>query len=236
MVDIYGIKIHKGINEIAFNNLLTLVAPEKKDRIKKFKFFNDAQRCLLGDSLARYVICNKLGIKNSQLKFSNNKYGKPVLLEPQGLNFNISHSGNWVVFAIDNKPVGIDVETIKPINFDIAKRFFTEVEYNDLMAKDDNERLRYFYTLWTLKESYIKSVGKGLSISLNSFAIHIEYDNIWINTNKKFSSCFFKLYEIDKDHIVAVCSQNKECIPKIKIVNLYQLLDLNDYSFALFEH
>ena len=36
MVDIYGIKIHKGINEIAFNNLLTLVAPEKKDRIKKF--------------------------------------------------------------------------------------------------------------------------------------------------------------------------------------------------------
>jgi 4'-phosphopantetheinyl transferase len=228
MVDIYGIKIHKEINKIAFNNLLPLVAPEKKDRIKKFKFFNDAQRCLLGDLLARYVICNKLGIKNSQLKFSNNKYGKPVLLQPEGINFNISHSGDWIVCALDNKPVGIDVEIIKPIDFNIAKMFFTEVEYNDLMTKDDNERLRYFYTLWTLKESYIKAVGKGLSISLNSFAIHIEYDNIWMNINKEFSSYFFKLYKIDKDHVVAVCSQNKEYSPKIKIVNLYQLLDLDN--------
>jgi len=226
MVDVYGIKIQKEMNKDTFISLLTFVSPQKRDKIGKFKFFDDAQRCLLGDLLARYAICNKLDVKNSQLKFSNNKCGKPVLLQPGGINFNISHSGDWVVCAVSNEPVGIDIETIKPIEFNIAERFFTETEYSDLMNKEDNERLRYFYTLWTLKESYIKAVGKGLSILLNSFSIQIECGNIGINTCNEFNSCFFKLYEIDKYHLVAVCSLNKKYSPEIKILNLSQLFDL----------
>lgn len=225
MVDVYGIKIHEEIDKDTFISLLALVSPQKRNKTGKFKFFEDAQRCLLGDLLARYAICNKLGVKNSKLAFSNNKYGKPVLLQPEGIFFNISHSGDWVVCAVSNEPVGIDVEMIKPVEFNtIARRFFTETEYNDLMSKENNERLKYFYTLWTLKESYIKAVGKGLSIPLNSFSIQIENRNIMINTCSEFNPCFFKLYEIDEYHLVAVCSQNKSYTSEIKIITLSNLM------------
>ncbi len=70
-------------------------------------------------------------------------------------------------------PVGVDIEKIRPIDFAIAERFFTASEYRLLMDTAEQERLQLFYTLWTLKESYIKFVGKGLSIPLDSFAIEL---------------------------------------------------------------
>lgn len=67
-------------------------------------------------------------------------------------------------------------EKIIPIDLRIGKRFFINKEYEYIMNKNLISRLEYFYEIWTLKESYIKAVGMGLSISLNSF-------NICINDN-----------------------------------------------------
>lgn len=206
MVDIYGIKILRQMDQDTFDNLLNLVAPEKRERINRFAFFEDAQRCLLGDLLARYAICNRFNIKSSQLKFGRNEYGKPILTEHKDIHFNLSHAGDWVVCAADNAPVGIDVEVIQPINFDIAKRFFTKAEYNDLMGQDEKNRLHYFYTLWTLKESYIKAVGKGLSIPLNCFSFTIEKENIRLTTKNESVHCSFRKHQIDEKHIVSLCT------------------------------
>jgi 4'-phosphopantetheinyl transferase len=158
------------------------------------------------------------------LKFDYNEYGKPCILEPKDIHFNISHSGDWVVCAIDNKPIGIDVETIKPIDLNIARRFFTVEEYNHLMKKDEYNRIRYFYMLWTLKESYIKAIGKGLKIPLNSFSFTIENGNVNINTQNEFGPCFFYQKEIDNNHIISVCALNKELMPDIEVIKMSQLL------------
>lgn len=223
MIDIYGIKIHNQIDNDIFSYLLDFISIEKQERIKRFKSFKDAQRCLFGDLLPRYAICKSMGIENSQLKIDSNKYGKPIILEPQGVHFNISHSGDWVVCAVDNKPVGIDIEYIKPTDLKIAKRFFTVDEYNDLINKDRENRIKYFYILWTLKESYIKAIGKGLLIPLNSFSFRIENEDIIINTQNEFDSCFFYQYEVDRKHIISVCGVNNEFKPYIKEISVSQL-------------
>ncbi len=223
MINIYAIKIHKKIDQGTFDSLMSLVSIEKRDRIMRFKLFNDAHRCLLGDLLARYTICNKLNIKNDQLEFGCNKYGKPILLKPEGLHFNISHSGDWVVCAVDTQPIGIDIEVIKPIDFNIAERFFTENEYSDLMNQNENDRLKYFYRLWTLKESYIKAAGKGLSIPLNSFAFTIKHQDILLTTDNEFEASSFWQHSIDKEHIISVCYSN-ESIKHIEIISLSSLL------------
>ena len=208
MIDIFGIRIEKEIDSDDFNYLLNFISTARQERIKGFKFFKDAQRCLFGEILARYAICRRLSIKNTELKFTRNEYGKPTILEPEGLCFNISHSGDWVVCAVDNKPIGVDVEFIKPIDLNIARRFFSSDEYHDLINKEN--KIKYFYMLWTLKESYVKAVGKGLSIPLKSFSFKIKNnDEIQFYTQNEFSGCSFWQHEIDQKHIVSVCFLKK---------------------------
>nr|WP_234447709.1 4'-phosphopantetheinyl transferase superfamily protein [Viridibacillus soli] len=101
------------------------------------------------------MIIRKYNVLNEEIEFQNNFYGKPYLQGFYKLEFNISHSGEWVVCAIDKFSIGVDIEMIKPIEFDIAKCFFTEEEYDDLLTVDSLKRLDYFYDLWTIKESYV---------------------------------------------------------------------------------
>jgi len=192
MLETYILKINRNLEAIEFNSLLSYICDDKKERILRFHRYEDAQRCLLGDVMVRYVICKRIGVKNSELVFGMNEYGKPLLIYPKEIHFNISHSGKYVVCAVDNNPVGVDVEEIKPIDFEIAKRFFSANEYLQLINQPEEMRLKYFYTIWTLKESYIKAEGKGLSIPLNSFSINIDDYNAKIITksnNVKYSLC-----------------------------------------------
>jgi len=206
MLDIYILKIGKALPKDVFNRFLSLVSDVKKERILRYRMYEDAQRSLLGDILARYAICKRLGIRNHDLVFGTNEYGKPILTIPGGVHFNISHSENWVVCAADNNQVGIDVEVIKPVNINIAESFFSKYEYLALLNQPEETQLKYFYMIWTLKESYIKAEGKGLSIPLNSFTVRKEGNNINAIVDNKARELFFHQSFLDCDTIYAVCT------------------------------
>ena len=209
MVETYFLKVDRNIETEEFDFLLSHVSEEKKERISRFHMFEDAQRTLIGDVLARYAICNRLGIKNNDLVFGTNEYGKPILLGQNGIHFNISHSGNWVVCAVDDNTVGIDVEVIKPIDFKIAESFFSRNEYISLINQQEDIKLKYFYMIWTLKESYIKTEGKGLSIQLNSFAIRIRNNDISVSVDGEIQEFHFYQSFLDSNTVYAVCALNK---------------------------
>ena len=188
MTEIYIIEIND-IEKSNFNSLINFVSDEQKRRLLRFQKFEDAKRTLMGDILARYAIFKRTGIHNNNLTFGKNNYGKPFLLGFSGVHFNISHSENWVICAVDENSVGIDVEVIKPINIKIAQRFFAKEEYLSLLKQPEELRLKYFYMIWTIKESYIKAVGKGMNIPLNSFKIQIANNKINVdneNDKKKY--------------------------------------------------
>lgn len=206
MLDTYILKTDKNIEKDDFDRLLSFVSEEKKERINRFHRFEDAQRTLLGDVLARYAVCKRLGIRNRNLILGINEYGKPVLHEPNDVHFNISHSENWVICAVDNTDVGVDVEMIKPIDFKIAERFFSRDEYMVLMNQPKEMKLKYFYVLWTLKESYIKMEGKGLSIPLNSFTIRIEDNDISVTVDNEIREFHFYQSFLDGDAVYAICT------------------------------
>lgn len=223
MIDIYGFKIKERIDKKFFDYFLSFVSLKKRAKIKKIIFYCDAQRSLMGEIIAKFAICKRINIDNDSLKISHNKYGKPILLKPKGVYYNISHSGDWVVCAVDNNPIGIDVELIRKIDINnIARRFFSKNEYIDLLNRE-NDSLRYFYILWTLKESYIKAIGKGLTIPLDSFSFIIKNDYVkMIENNNEIN--YFKYYEIDQKHIVSICASNIVNRKNVEIVNLDQLL------------
>lgn len=218
IINVYAVKVDFEINQSLFNKLLNFVSLEKRDKILRFFKREDAVRALFSDLLARYLISSQLGIENQQITFGFNEYGKPYLKTDPRFHFNISHSGEWVVCVTDRCPVGVDVEMIQPVDFNIAKRFFSRTEYLTLMGKDGPERLAYFYDLWTLKESYLKATSKGLSTDLASFSMKIDNNMISIVFADDTGLYYFKQYPIDIRYKLAVCAQHDNFGDQVNLI------------------
>ncbi|MBR4780035.1 MAG: 4'-phosphopantetheinyl transferase superfamily protein [Lachnospiraceae bacterium] len=122
---------------------------------------------LLNEALKEYGICEK------DMSYAYGKVGKPGFAERPNLFFNLSHSGSRVMCVMGDVPVGCDIERIRKVNPGIAKRFFSDKDnelLSDAKKKGEQEYRECFYTLWTLKESFIKCIGLGLKCPMNSFS------------------------------------------------------------------
>ncbi|WP_410985596.1 4'-phosphopantetheinyl transferase family protein [Bacillus cereus] len=219
-MNIYAIKKPNFIEGDIYNLLLSFISEEKKRRLKRYIKKEDAYRTLLGDVLIRSVICDKYGLSNTNIEFENNEYGKPGLKGFNNLFFNISHSADWIVCVVDGNSVGIDIEKVGSIEYENIIQFFSDEEKKVLNLKESTEKEEYFYDLWTLKESYVKAIGKGLSIPLNSFGIIKTGGNIKVETNDMNFECFFRQYELDTYYKLSVCAESNHFPTKIKIKNV----------------
>lgn len=211
MLDIIAINQNFKITESLFRKLISYISEDRNRKVVKFNKWEDAQRALLSDVLVRGYIERKKGIKNKDIIFNTNKFGKPYLINNNDFYFNISHSGRWVVGVFSDCEVGIDIEEIKPIDLSIAENFFSREEYSYLMNVKQNEQLLAFYELWTIKESYIKAIGMGLSIPLSDFTITINEQKIIHVKESRVTGVQFdlKLYDIDPMYKLSVCSSKK---------------------------
>ena len=201
-------------SDIDFNVLLNLASSDKQKRIKRFKFIRDAQNCLFADVLVRMIIYNTTGISNKQLQFCMNKYGKPFLDNETSIHFNISHAGNYVVCAFDDRPIGIDIELMKPIDKKIAERYYTKDEIAYIQENEDFN-IERFYKVWTKKESRIKYEGKGLSIPLSSFNV---FDTVELERTS-----YFKIFQ-NEEAICHICTEKRYSPDVIKV-------DVNDLLY-----
>ncbi|WEG19172.1 4'-phosphopantetheinyl transferase superfamily protein (plasmid) [Alkalihalophilus pseudofirmus] len=186
-----------------FNLLLRNISEEKRAKILKIRRKDDRMRALFADILVRTMICKNNQCKNDQIHFEYNSYGKPFLTGISDIYFNVSHSAEWVVVALSTARVGIDIEEIKMLDYrSIAERYFSNIEAKDILKKKDNQQLEYFYILWTLKESFVKNSGWGLSKPLNSFSITINKKNAYVlNDNGQISTEYhFLHWPIDSEH------------------------------------
>ena len=89
------------------------------------------------------------------------KHGKPFLLEHPQIQFNISHCKNAVLCGIGSKPLGVDVETIRPMRERVLRRVLTASEQQEILQSESPELC--FLRFWTLKESFVKALGVGIS-------------------------------------------------------------------------
>ena len=132
-------------------------------------------------------------------EYKIDEYGKPYGEE---VEFNFSHSGQIAVCGISNSPLGVDVEKIRDVNFDVAKRNFSKKEYEKLLSSQNPEET--FFELWVKKESYAKALGIGLRSKLSD-----------IDTESVVDWQFYT-YDI-KGYKICVCSKEE---PEFIIKNL----------------
>ncbi|HEY2492503.1 MAG TPA: 4'-phosphopantetheinyl transferase superfamily protein [Paenibacillus sp.] len=172
MAEIYAMSI-EGIDDTLYSQLITYVSDERRKKSERYKFYNDRVRSVVSECLVRAVIGQRMDTVTVPIIFNVGPYGKPFVENIPELHFNISHSGTWVVCVVGSGPVGIDIEEIKPINTEVARLVFSDEEKATLEAIIGDEQLDYFYDIWTLKESYVKTIGMGLSHPLRSFSFQL---------------------------------------------------------------
>lgn len=139
------------------------ISLERRQRINAMKSETDKQRCL-----AAGLLLDTVFKKRAKTEIQRDAHGKPML--PGGPCFNISHAGDYAVLAVSDQPIGVDIERWRRADTAaLAKRFYHPEEQAVLAAADDP--VERFFTIWSLKESYVKALGTGFSLSPSSFAI-----------------------------------------------------------------
>ena len=162
----------KDLTENEYNKWYSLMSEEKQLRVDKFRFEDDKKRTVAGEMLARKAISDWCSVLPQSIVFENDEHSKPYA-KGLSVHFNISHSKDMVVCAVDDKLVGIDIEKIRHIDLAVARRICTEEELcyifghtkdnQDFTLLADNEVFKRFFEIWTAKEASVKCSGVGVS-------------------------------------------------------------------------
>lgn len=160
------------------NEVNAWLSLEEAHRYRRLVQPERRRRFLAARALTRWALARYPGVPHpAQIEFEYNAFGKPVLAGRQApLQFNLSHSCGLLALAITRKgPIGVDVEHLGSVRkrntSGIARRFFSRLEVDELARLDAELRHSLFVDVWTLKEAYIKAMGKGLSLPLDSFSV-----------------------------------------------------------------
>ena len=109
----------------------------------------------------------------SRLPIANDANGKPFLVGMTGCHFNVSHSEDWALVAIDVAgEVGVDIEMLRSIDgaLGLAQSHFTTEELGTFVTLCDDVRDAAFLRAWTRKEACLKAIGTGLRVAPNTVA------------------------------------------------------------------
>lgn len=224
MIDIYAVQISNFPTE-RIESLLMCVTEEKRQKLNRFHFEKDRVRGLVGDLLVKMVLSQTLSIPYTSIQIDTNDYQKPYLAQPkEQLEFNLSHSGEWVVCATDSHSVGVDVERIATFDMNVAQRYFSKEEYEYITSADnDEERNQRWCKVWTAKESYIKAVGKGLSIPLESFST-VDQTRMASSRIIDERNWHFREYWLESQYCLSVCATRDDFSASVEIVDIQSLV------------
>lgn len=170
----YKIVSIRDFSDEEYTRMYQVASADRRKKADSFRFPDDRARCLCADHVARQMLGELSGADADKITFSYGVKGKPSADLP--LHFNLSHSGDYLLCAVSDKPIGVDIEQIKPFRAGMLDRFFTVTEADfirgDLMELPervtDPDACGRFCRVWTAKEAYVKMTGTGISTDLTS--------------------------------------------------------------------
>ncbi|XP_036337962.1 L-aminoadipate-semialdehyde dehydrogenase-phosphopantetheinyl transferase-like [Rhagoletis pomonella] len=178
---------------------VAVIQAEERDRLQKFFYIDDFLSSLVGRLLMRKYVSVQSGMDYKEVQFARDVRGKPYWTQagnecPNQMSFNVSHQGNFVLFAgvsMDTKlkvgeptfGVGVDVMKIeysggKSLSefFRIMQRKFSDSEWRYIRRPHHNEfdQVQAFMRHWCLKEAYVKELGVGITIDLQKISFKVD--------------------------------------------------------------
>lgn len=152
-----------------------LLSAAEKERAQRYRFADHQRRYQIGHGALRLILASYLNVGPTAIAFRIGPRGKPYVVG-DGLYFNLSHSGKLALIGVATSELGLDVEKVRHLESlrNIAQRHFSDGEFAKLKVLQGDQQELAFYRCWTRKEAYIKALGEGLSMSLDSFDVSID--------------------------------------------------------------
>jgi 4'-phosphopantetheinyl transferase len=159
------------------NQLESVISDEEMAWSQRFKLPENRSLFILRKGLLRTLIRNYTGIRADRVEFYHSAWGKPCLSKDMGIDnfeFSVAYSRDGMILAFGKDlSVGVDLEYVDknyPV-MKIATRFFTPNESAVLRDVDPDRLQELFFEIWVRKEAFLKAIGRGLSLPLDSFEV-----------------------------------------------------------------
>lgn len=204
LVNIYALYIKDEL-EISVFPYLHYFNSERQQSIQNYRQLADQNRTVWAELLARYLLCNVIPAEWEEISIERDLRGKPyVKTLKDEWKINLSHSGSWVVCSIGRCNNGVDVETETADFEEIARHFFSPKEVSALQMMPLTCSKKAFLCYWTIKESYLKYTGEGLTRNLS------EVDCAEILKGTK--SIAGKNFLLPDGAVIGICTE-RNCLP-----------------------
>jgi 4'-phosphopantetheinyl transferase len=192
---------------------------EERERAARFLIEADRREFIAAHALLRAMLTYYLDLPPLAWRFLVDANGKPSIDPNIGapeIEFNISHTRGLVAVALaSHGAIGVDVEEINHSRADlaIAEAYFAGSEVEILRRAPPSERAHCFFRLWTLKEAYIKAIGKGLSAPLDSFAFTFQPIRIAFlpGSENRAANWHFAILPASDRHVLSIATDRLDC-------------------------
>ncbi|MEE9492524.1 MAG: 4'-phosphopantetheinyl transferase superfamily protein [Gammaproteobacteria bacterium] len=217
---VWYITIDEMLDDTLTNACLGLLSNHEKQRHARFHFARDRALFLVSHAMLRVVLSQYAAVSPRDWQFQTNRFGRPELsasCADTGLRFNLTHTrGMAACIVTKSMDCGIDIEQLQRQSCmtDIARKMFSPSENLALEQAADAQKSRLFYSLWTLKEAYVKACGTGLTVSTRDFSFDINNKkDIAVSFVAESNDCpeqwYFSLYSPISQAVLATALRTK---------------------------
>ena len=212
----------------------------ERKQLERFIRREDAHRYLVSHLLVRRTLSKYLDIAPSEWVFTRAAHGRPEIANPNlpALRFNLTHThGLSACIVTLSADCGVDAEFINANRHStgIAGRMFSQTEVDRLQQLEGRDQVDYFFTLWTLREAYVKARGLGISFPMRKLTFTVENDrSIRVSFHPELADRSedwqFQLLRPTPQHITAVAIRCDNTAEKKLISRFLDISSLSDSS------
>ena len=163
--------------------MLPLVSEQRREQALQYKHAFGQYACLKSYLILQDLLREHYGIEGD-LVFSYNEHGKPMLKEVSNIHFSISHCKEAIAVAVADRPVGIDVETLRMPSEALAEKVMDKGEKLRFDISDTPED--FFTAIWTAKEAVMKCRGTGIVMEELPEILYKVRDEMIIETTRPY--------------------------------------------------
>ena len=164
--------------------MIALVPEPRRSQALAFKHTFGRFACLKSYLMLAELLQKEFGLNDFRVEVG--EHGKPFLVDHPDIYFNISHCRNAIAVAVNDRPIGIDVESFRSYSEGLLEKTMNVNERSDILSSDVPEQTFSMY--WTRKEAVFKLLGTGITDNLHGILSDKTMTDTVVNREKGYAA------------------------------------------------